>query len=391
MVSLILGGDILFSSIFENTEVVHFLSKIATNPRYYDKKKKDSINYEKFSGLEQPIFLAIDSLLKYQILIEDPVYLGDYMHHLDLLWYKIDNFHDISDGISRILVKFCARKLGFKNKIEEHRREILEYIYQRYIVDGYFFHAISDVYVPKIKQVGFEPQQYENYYSRFLNIQKKYPSFFADMDFTHDYVSFTDDFVMACYYAVYSPVYFSSFLSSTISKSKQIILNGYARRDYISCFHTLHTFLKNRQISEDDSKEIEDLCKAQWKLLRQNEACPTIMLVKRSFFSKNKLQGIEDILRDTKEDIGVLASHIMDCRFHSFNWNQYIPSSDIIFITIPYVKFVVEPFLQEDKVDVVLLEKDADTNEDGKVSFLLLFGSIFILLGVLLTVIMLYQ
>ena len=152
MVSL--GDDgILFSSIFENAEVVRLLSKISTNPRYYDKRKKDSINYEKFSGLEQPIFLAIDSLLKYQILIGDEKYLIDYLRHLDLLWYKIDNFHDISEGISKILVKFCARKLGFKNKLEEHRREILEYIYQKYVVEGYFFHAVSDVYVSKIKEV----------------------------------------------------------------------------------------------------------------------------------------------------------------------------------------------------------------------------------------------
>ena len=83
MVSL--GDDgILFSSIFENAEVVRLLSKISTNPRYYDKRKKDSINYEKFSGLEQPIFLAIDSLLKYQILIGDEKYLIDYLRHLDL-------------------------------------------------------------------------------------------------------------------------------------------------------------------------------------------------------------------------------------------------------------------------------------------------------------------
>ena len=390
MVSL--GDDgILFSSIFENAEVVRLLSKISTNPRYYDKRKKDSINYEKFSGLEQPIFLAIDSLLKYQILIGDEKYLIDYLRHLDLLWYKIDNFHDISEGISKILVKFCARKLGFKNKLEEHRREILEYIYQKYVVEGYFFHAVSDVYVSKIKEVGFTPQQYENYYSEFLDIQKKYPAFFADMDFTHDYISFTDDFMMACYYAVYSPIYFSSFLASTVSKSKKVVLNSYARRDYIGCFHTLHCFLKNRELADDVVKEIEDLCNNQWKLLRQNEAHPTIMVVKRSFFSRNSFQGIEDIFQNKKEELSVLASQIMDSRFHSFNWNQVIPSSEIMFVEIPYSKFVVDPFLKEDKIDVVFLEKEDDSNENGKVSLLLLLGSIFILLGVLLTIIMIYQ
>ena len=381
----------MLSSIFENEDVVSLLSKVSSSPRYYDKKKKDSINYEKFSGLEQPMFLLFDALFKYQIIIGDDKYLRDYVHHLELLWYKIDNFHDISEGISKILVKFCARKLGFKNKLEEHRREILEYIYQKYVVEGYFFHAVSDVYVSKIKEVGFTPQQYENYYSEFLDIQKKYPAFFADMDFTHDYISFTDDFMMACYYAVYSPIYFSSFLASTVSKSKKVVLNSYARRDYIGCFHTLHCFLKNRELADDVVKEIEDLCNNQWKLLRQNEAHPTIMVVKRSFFSRNSFQGIEDIFQNKKEELSVLASQIMDSRFHSFNWNQVIPSSEIMFVEIPYSKFVVDPFLKEDKIDVVFLEKEDDSNENGKVSLLLLLGSIFILLGVLLTIIMIYQ
>ncbi len=108
----------MFSSIFSKKEVRDLLEKVSENPRYNDKKKKDSINYEKFSGLEQPFFLLFDALIKYQIIIGEEEYLADFVHHLDLLWYKIDNFHDIHDGICKILVKFCAKKLGYKNKIE---------------------------------------------------------------------------------------------------------------------------------------------------------------------------------------------------------------------------------------------------------------------------------
>lgn len=38
----------MLSSIFENDDVLSLLSKVSSSPRYYDKKKKDSINYEKF-------------------------------------------------------------------------------------------------------------------------------------------------------------------------------------------------------------------------------------------------------------------------------------------------------------------------------------------------------
>lgn len=378
----------MLSSIFEQKEVIDLFSKVAHNPRYYDKKKKDSINYEKFSGLEQPFFLLFDSLFKYQIIIEDLEYLTDYVHHLDLLWYKIDNFHDISEGVSKILVKFCARKLGFKNKEEEHRKEILEYIYQKYIVDGYFYHAVSDVFVSNIQKDGFYPQKYENYYSEFEQIQKQFPSFFVDMDFHHDYVTFTDDFAMACYYATYSPHYFSNFLCP--KSTKKVEINCYAKRDYMGCFRGLKHMLKSKEMAEEDIKKIEDLCNKEWKLLRQNESKPTIMLVKRSYFSKNMIHGIEEIIHNTKDDLGSLASHIMDYKFDSLPWRDFIPAKDISFLVIPYSDFVVEH--DSVNVEVVLSTvRPESSDEDGKVSFLFLLGSLFILTGVVISILMLYQ
>ena len=378
----------MLSSVFEQKEVIDLFSKVAHNPRYYDKKKKDSINYEKFSGLEQPFFLLFDSLFKYQVIIEDLEYLTDYVHHLDLLWYKIDNFHDISEGVSKILVKFCARKLGFKNKEEEHRKEILEYIYQKYIVDGYFYHAISDVFISNIQKDGFYPQKYENFYSEFEQIQKKFPSFFVDMDFHHDYVTFTDDFVMACYYATYSPHYFSNFLCP--KSSKKVEINCYAKRDYMGCFRGLKHMLKSKDMTEEDIKTIEDLCNKEWKLLRQNESKPTIMLVKRSYFSKNMIHGIEEIIHNTKDDLGSLASHIMDYKFDSLPWRDFIPANEISFLVIPYSDFVVE--CDSVKVEVVLpTVRPEESDEDGKVSFLFLLGSLFILAGVVISILMLYQ
>ena len=378
----------MYSFVFEQKEVRELLDKVAKNPSYNDKKKKDSINYEKFSGLEQTFFLLFDALFKYQLIIGEEEYLPDYVHHLDLLWHKIDNFHDISDGVSKILVKFCAKKLGYKNKVEENRREILEYIYQKYIVEGYFYHGVSDCYVPVIQQQGFQPQKYENLYPKFAKIQEEYSPFLRDMDFRHEYVSFTDDFVIACYYATYSPIYFSHFLCPPTSKKAE--LNSYAKRDYMGCFRGLKRMLKAKEVNEETSQKIEDICNEEWKLLRQNESKPTIMLVKRSYFDKNKIQGILEILTDKKTDIGILAGQIMDYKYDNLSWKEYIPASEIDFITIPYSDFVVEH--EEEKVEVILPTVHPNTSsEDGKVSFLVLLGSVFILLGVVISIIMLYQ
>ena len=378
----------MLASIFSNKEVIELLNKVKNNPIYSDKKKKDSINYEKFSGLEQSFFLLFDALIKYQIVVEDHEYLSDYIHHLDLLWHKIDNFHDISQGVSKILVKFVSKKLGYKNKVEEYRREILEYIYKKYIEEGYLYHGCSSCYIEDIKKEGFKPQKYQNLYKEFYGLQKKYSSLLNDMDFYHDYVSFTDDFMMACYYATYSPMFFSRLLCPNTSKKVEV--NSYAKRDYLSTFQSFHKYLKSKEFSEDEIKEISDLCNEEWKLLKQNEASYTIMFVKRSYFGKDKLQGIYEILCDKETDIAVLASQIMDNKMDSFTWSKDIPSDMISFVSIPYAKYIIEEEIEE--VEVVLpTVRPTASPEDGKVSLLVLVGTTLILLGVILSVIMLYQ
>ena len=68
---------------------------------------------------------------------------------------------------------------------------------------------------------------------------------------------------------------------------------------------------------------------------------------------------------------------------------DFISPNDITFVTIPYANFVVEQ--EVGSVEVVLPTVHSDNEEDGKVSFLLLLGSVLILLGVIVSIIMLYQ
>ena len=85
----------------------------------------------------------------------------------------------------------------------------------------------------------------------------------------------------------------------------------------------------------------------------------------------------------------LFRSHIMDYKFDNFVWSEYIQACDIEFVSIPYSEFIVEH--DSEKVEVILPTVHQETSEDGKVSFLLLLGSSLILLGVLVSIIMLYQ
>ena len=114
------------------------------------------------------------------------------------------------------------------------------------------------------------------------------------------------------------------------------------------------------------------------------------MLVKRQYFSKNQIQRISDILNDKETDISLLASQIMDNKLDGLSWDKIIPKEQIEFVQIPYSQFIVEK--EETKVEIVLPTiRLEEQSEDGKVSFLVLLGSLLITLGVLVSIVTLYR
>ena len=103
---------LLLDKILRRKDVCDLIEAIINHPCYNKKKVQSSVNYECFTDVEQPFFLFLDALYKYQIVIGDDLYLDDYIEQLDKLIKKIDNFHDIQFGIYKILGKTCALKLG---------------------------------------------------------------------------------------------------------------------------------------------------------------------------------------------------------------------------------------------------------------------------------------
>ena len=80
------------------------------------------------------------------------------------------------------------------------------------------------------------------------------------------------------------------------------------------------------------------------------------------------MQGISDILADSKTDICELASQILDSRFENLSWREMIPASEIEFVQMPYADYVVEK--EVEKVEVILPTVRPEVSpEDGKYLF----------------------
>ena len=210
----------MLDSYLCRVDVKKFINELKTSERYF-KKTSNIYMSNLYTSYEAALYIFYDALLKYKIIINDIYLFDEYMEQLDKLYKKLDNYDDIRFGINKLIGKILIIKLDIKNIEDEESKDlIINHIYNRYIKDGYFIHGFSSSYVDKIKSEGFTPEVYENYYDRFIELNKIFAKNnvinIIHKDFNEKRVFFTDDVVLGCYYSMYSPLYFSKFFSTNL-------------------------------------------------------------------------------------------------------------------------------------------------------------------------------
>ena len=130
------------------------VKRIIENIKYVNlKDDKQTFNYKLFNNQSKVLFMFYKALFDYKILINDKEYLDDYLEQIDKLLKKMNNLDDLGLGINKLIYKFTCRKLGIRNgKEEENREEILQYFYDKYIINGYFFHGFNSTYKESIER-----------------------------------------------------------------------------------------------------------------------------------------------------------------------------------------------------------------------------------------------
>lgn len=388
----------MLDKVLKREDVKKLLKELCNNNRYYEKTNSNSINYKVFVGPEQVLFLFYDALFKYEIIINDIYYFDDYIVQLDKLFKKIGNIQDIGIGINKILSKICALRLNIKDtENEKSKREILEYLYDKYVLNGYLIHGYSKYYYEKIAENGVFPEEYINLYDKFIEVQdilKKYGEYdILDKDFSKKEICFTDNMVMGCYYASNAPMYFYNLICNNKYVTKQVCRSGYMRKDYDECLKNLQKLSYKLELNEDERNILYDTFNSQWKLLDKSIGDIGLILVPRKLIA-DSIFSINDIKDNISElSLGEIFNKILSSN-SDFLYTDFIDKDDIVFISLPGYKDLVD----DDK------EKDSSNNQEefsvseggstnisdvsGKVSVLLLLGSIFITLGVIITMIM---
>lgn len=388
----------MLEEIIRREDVSKLLEDMCNSARYYDKKSSNSMGYQMYFGVEQILFLFYDALFKYKIIIDDMSYFGDFFEQIDKLIRKIDNFYDISNGINRIIGRICAFKLGIKDvEDEESTEEVVRYIYDKYIVNGYYIYGFSSHFSGMVLENGFPIDQYNHVYEKFKKVQeilkKKSQSNLLNKNFDEKKVEFTDSLLMGCYYSVNAPMFFSNLVCRNEFLKKQEYIDDYSKNDYNACLKNLYKVIYGLNLSESEKNIFVDAFKSEWKLIDKNNSNISLMLIPRDLF-KDDLLDIDNFLKNNKE----LGFADTICKLFSIRSNiivrDDIMKRHIKIINLDgYKKFVKEEKKENIKTE---LERTFITSDDefafsntyGKVSMLLLVGTLLIALGVILTILM---
>ena len=321
------------------------------------------------------------------MIINDKYLFNDFVVQLNLVFRKITNFDDITNGINKLITKFTIIKLGYKEKEEEHRDEIIKYVYDKYITDGYLFHSINDVYIKDIIENGFIPQKYNNLYDKFIKLQGMLKDDVISKDFTLKSISFTDSFEKAYFYASHSPLYFYGLLCDNDLIKKEEDKKAYLFNDYEGCLKNINKIISRLELNDEKAKYLRNVFNEEWKLINKSNSGPTIMAIKRNLILKEDI-NLDKIINDKNIKLVDAISMIIDSRHESINYEDKIDAKDILFIRLPsYKSFVIERKIVKEEVPKKEVKIESNNNY-GKASILMIVGSILITLGVIITIIM---
>ena len=367
------------------------VKEIINNIKNVSEKEKsaESINYKLFANQEKILFIFYDALLKYKIIIDEEIYLDDYLEQIDKLLKKINNIDDLTLGVNNLICKFTCIKLGVKNNEEEdNRKDILTYIYNKFIVNGYFVHGFSSCYCENIKRYGFTSEAYLNYYEDFKKINDIFNKYnitnVLEKDFSKKEVHFTDNFVKACSYSANSPGYFFNLIYNREYNHLKLKKDILVKDNFEGAIKNIKRILNFLEINDEDKAYIIDIFKKEWNLLFSKERKISLLLVKRGFFPNKNGINILDLV--SAKDIGIYEAvdKLLSERNSKVVCDGRIEASDLKIITLDGLCDDLEEDTKLEKMD---LASDF-SNVYGNVSLLLLVGSILISLGVIVSIIL---
>ena len=398
-----------FKSLLKNEHLLSILHNVLMNETTKNKVSNVSINGESYSYNRYSLLITMDIVIKYKIIINDDIYNNYFLNKLDTITNNYINHGDLIIKGNSLLIDLVSNKLNLTTTKTEDKKEILKYIYDKYIVNGYCFHSFPSIFKEKTEEVGLT----QDIDIKELNDLKKIDYIFSNHNYNNIIsrdlkeksraIYITDSPAMAYYYAFRSPEYMAEItsLSKYYNYLKDYNKDAFYLKDYHKCKSNLASLCQHVNMTTKEETTILKTFDKRWKALNLSESLPCIAFIKRSDLAKNYLSNIDDIINSVDTiDLNILVSKITDSKYPIIKRYSNINSLDLTVITMPsYREIRNNKFIIKDKPKVVLTTKTREDYQEekkfnykyafsyGNANVVALTGLLLITLGLTLTII----
>lgn len=369
----------MLDSLIKNQKTFDILKEIFNNPKYYEKKTED--NLESINLLqERVLILFLDCIYKYKLIIQDEKYFQDYLINVESLLKKLDKIEDIKIGITKILIKIVAKKLNIKN-LNDDRDTILNYIYDKYIKEGYYIYGVNKVEYLDIKNNGLKRKGEGRDVFELNSILSKYGV--NILDDLENKITLTTNFSVACTASINYPQYLFNLVCNNKALNEKANYSSYFTRDYRKSLSNVKKVLNTLMVNDEERQRIIDIFNILWDYYINSSENIYLVLIKR----KNIME-VKDYIINKDLSLEEAVYNIFSSYDDYYNDVDKIELKRLSFVELPSYKEFSKRVLKKKKKRVEIVEDDFKfDNKYGKVSILIILGLLFTILGVILTII----
>lgn len=359
----------MIKAYLENEKVQEQLKEIFNNPKYYEKNQEEVLKDE-YAIHSRILLLFYDALYKYALIINDLKYLDEFLNGFESLIKKLKNIEDIKYGVSRLIGKITCKKLDvLYDNIEKEKVKVLRFIHDKYVKNGYYIRGLTRPDYNEICKTGVIRGKHLTYVDEISEVLKKYN---YDVYDNYNEIEFNTDFSKACIKSINSPEYLYNMIINNYVTNKDV----YYLKDKNKSTDNLKLFLDGIGVNRNDKKDILELFSIIWDYFNKEDNNIYLVLIKRNKFCK-----IDDYKLSNEFTFDEGLDNIFNT-YDDFEVREEVKEEIDELIELPsYYKYVK-------KNDSDVKEKVVIDNEYGAISVFMIIGTIFILLGVILSLIL---
>lgn len=361
----------LFSKIIKREDVRLLTEEVIHNNRYKNINIPLTITNNYFFFDNYALFLVLDSIIKFDFLIGEERYIEDYISQLKRLFKRIDNYQDINKGIIRILVSYIVKILNLSNsKNIENKEKILRYIYEKYIVNGYFYYGFSSCNKSEVDFSGIKKSGYilDSRIDDINIILRKY----EDRDIISRVESdISDNFVISSYFSMIGPDYLEKLVNSKIFDKDCYDKKCFYTKDCSLILHNFEVYAKNKHLSDNEKNTILRNMKSIMEEDKLTNSYGIIAFIKRSTLNRNYLKDIEEIISSASEvEIENSVAMIMESRYSCYDIDKDISPLDFDLLELPSYNYFCKEEINSDVLDENLYIEDYPSISDIESDFI---------------------